>query len=65
METDKNHWDGLVVCTGIIGVVVCLMGAASSVTTRYHRTEAVKRGHAYWHVNENGTTEFKWKEETK
>jgi hypothetical protein len=29
------------------------------------RQEAIKRGHAYWHTNEDGSTEFRWKETTK
>lgn len=30
--------------------------------TRRLQTEAVKRGHAYWQVDEEGKTEFRWKE---
>lgn len=26
------------------------------------QNKAIKRGHAYWHVNEDGSTEFRWKE---
>lgn len=48
----------------LIGLVLGVILGVKATIAVYH-PELVKRGHAYWHVNEDGTTEFKWKEETK
>lgn len=55
-------WNNVFLGLCIVLAIICLCGAVSSFTLRYQQTEAVKHGYAYWHVYDNGLTEFRWKE---
>ena len=52
----------------VIAVIVAFaiglaIGLGTGFTSKHSlKTEAVKLGHAYWEVEHDGVTEFKWKE---